>query len=39
MIERYLVVSGRIRQELAELERVVNRAKRAMDAARKRPAI
>lgn len=34
MIERYGVVAGRIRQELAGLERVVDRAERAMAAAR-----
>ncbi|RMF84163.1 MAG: hypothetical protein D6736_19865 [Nitrospinota bacterium] len=37
MIERYLVVAGRIRQELAELERVVSRAERAVAAARRHP--
>ncbi len=37
MIERYLVVAGRIRQELEELERVVARAERAIATARKRP--
>lgn len=36
MIEDYLVVAGRIRQELADLERVVARAKRAITAARQR---
>lgn len=34
MIERYAVASGRIRQELADIERVVARAERAMVAAR-----
>ena len=34
MIERYAVASGRIRQELADIERVVARAERAMAAAR-----
>jgi hypothetical protein len=37
MIEDYLVVAGRIRQELADLERVVARAERAISAARHRP--
>jgi hypothetical protein len=36
MIEDYLVVAGRIRQELAELEWVVARAERAISAARHR---
>ena len=38
MIERYALVSGRIRQELADLERVVSRAEQAMAAARRQPA-
>lgn len=38
MIERYALVSGRIRQELEDLERVVIRAERAMAAVRRRPA-
>jgi hypothetical protein len=33
MIERYLIVAGRIRQELADLEAVVTRAERAMSVA------
>lgn len=37
MIERYIVVAGRIRQELTELEQVVERAKRAIAAARRHP--
>lgn len=37
MIGRYALVSGRIRQELRNLERVVNRIEDAMAAARKRP--
>jgi hypothetical protein len=37
VIERYLVVAGRIRQELGALDRVVNRAERAATAARLRP--
>ena len=37
MIEDYLVVAGRIRQELADLKRVVARAERAIGAARHRP--
>ena len=37
MSERYLVVAGRIRQELTDLERVVDRAERAVAAARQRP--
>jgi hypothetical protein len=32
MIEDYLIVAGRIRQELGELERVVARAERAIEA-------
>lgn len=36
MIERYLVVAGRIRQELTDLERVVTRAERAVSAAQQR---
>jgi hypothetical protein len=36
MIERYAVVAGRIRQELADLERVVARAERAVAMARQR---
>ncbi|MBC7075236.1 MAG: hypothetical protein H5T98_04045 [Syntrophomonadaceae bacterium] len=34
MIERYLVTASRIRQELADLERVVRRAEQAMGLAR-----
>jgi len=34
MIERYLVVASRIRQELTDLERVVSRAEQAMGLAR-----
>jgi len=37
MIERYALISGRIRQELQNLEQVVNRTEGAVDAARKRP--
>ncbi|HEY5868853.1 MAG TPA: hypothetical protein VI542_25385 [Candidatus Tectomicrobia bacterium] len=37
MIARYLVVAGRIRQEVANLERVVTRAERAVAAVRQRP--
>ena len=37
MIEDYLVLAGRVRQELADLERVVARAERAVTAARQRP--
>lgn len=37
MIERYAVVAGRIRQELAEVERIVSRAERAVLVARQRP--
>ena len=37
MIERYALVSGCIRKELENLERVVNRIEGAMAAARKRP--
>jgi|DewCreStandDraft_4_1066084.scaffolds.fasta_scaffold119484_2 hypothetical protein len=37
MSERYRVVAGRIRQELMELERVVDRAERAVTAAKRRP--
>jgi hypothetical protein len=38
MIEDYLVLVDRIRQELTDLERVVARAERAVTAARQRPA-
>jgi hypothetical protein len=37
MIERYAVVAGRIRQELADIDRVVSRVERAMTAAQQRP--
>lgn len=37
MIDDYLVVAGRIRQELSNLEQVVARAERAITAARQRP--
>ena len=37
MIEDYLIVANRIRQELGDLERVVARAERAIEAARNRP--
>jgi hypothetical protein len=37
MIEDYLIVADRIRQELGELERVVARTERAIEAARRRP--
>ncbi len=37
MIERYAVAAGRIRQELADIERVVSRAERAIAAAKQRP--
>ena len=37
MIEDYLIVADRIRQELGDLERVVTRAERAIKAARNRP--
>jgi hypothetical protein len=37
LIERYVVLADRIRLELAELERVVARAERAMRAAIQRP--
>ena len=37
MIERYLVVAGRTRQELTDLDRVVTRSERAVSAARQRP--
>jgi hypothetical protein len=36
MMERYAVVAGRIRQELAEVERIVARIERAVAAARQR---
>jgi len=38
MIERYAVVAARIRQELSSIEHVVDRAERAIAAARQRPA-
>jgi hypothetical protein len=34
VIERYLVVAGRIREEIADLERTVSRSGRAMNAAK-----
>jgi len=37
MIEAYLILASRIRKELDEIERVVERANRAMDAARRNP--
>jgi hypothetical protein len=37
VIEGYLVVADRIRQELTDLERVIARAERAITAARQRP--
>ena len=37
MSERYRVVAGRIRRELSDLERVVKRAERALQAAQQRP--
>ncbi len=37
MIERYALVTGRVRQELTELERIVARAERALAAARRHP--
>jgi hypothetical protein len=37
MIERYAVVAGLIRQELAEVEGIVSRAERAVRVARQRP--
>ncbi len=37
MIEDYLIVADRIRQELGDLERVVARAERAITAAHRRP--
>ena len=37
MIERYAVLAVRIRQELVDVERIVDRAERAIAAARRRP--
>lgn len=37
MIESYVVLAGRIRKELSDLERLVSRANRAMATARKNP--
>lgn len=37
MIESYIVLAGRIRKELDDLERLVSRANRAMNAAQKNP--
>ena len=37
MIEGYVVLAGRIRKELGDLERLVSRANRALNAARKNP--
>jgi hypothetical protein len=38
MIEGYIVLAGRIRKEVDEIERLVSRAKRAITTARKNPA-
>jgi hypothetical protein len=37
VIESYIVLAGRIRKELNDLERLVSRANRAMDTARRNP--
>ncbi|MDQ3005555.1 MAG: hypothetical protein M3R47_09260 [Chloroflexota bacterium] len=37
MIESYIVLAGRIRKELDDIERLVARAKRAMDTAQRNP--
>ena len=37
MTQAYLVLAGRIRKELDELERLVSRAERALEITRKRP--
>ena len=37
MIERYILLAGRIRRELEELDRLVERAERALMAAQQRP--
>ena len=37
MIEAYLLLADRIRQELSDLEQVVARAERAIQAARRQP--
>ncbi|HEX6385406.1 MAG TPA: hypothetical protein VF177_12105 [Anaerolineae bacterium] len=37
MIQEYLVLAGRIRQEFEDLERTVARAERAIQAGRQRP--
>ena len=37
MIESYLVLAGRIRKELTDMERLVSKANRAMDIARRNP--
>ena len=37
MIESYIVLAGRIRKELEEIERLVSRANRAMSSARNNP--
>ncbi len=37
MIESYIVLAGRIRKELDDLARLVARASRAMETARKNP--
>jgi hypothetical protein len=37
VIESYIVLAGRIRKELDEIERLVSRANRAMSSARKNP--
>lgn len=37
VIESYIVLAGRIRKELDDLERLVSRANRAMNTAQKNP--
>lgn len=37
MIESYVVLAGRIRKELNDLERLISRANRAMDSAKRNP--
>jgi hypothetical protein len=37
MTQAYLILAGRILKELGELERLVSRAERALEIARKRP--
>jgi hypothetical protein len=39
VIEEYIVLAGRIRKELDDIQRLVSRANRAMNSARKNPLV